>query len=410
MKRPAIILHWVIAGLLVICLVTPPPICLGEETTTLEPLFSVHLKHEFPESKKTFEEVKNLILKNYYSNDITEEALYWAAIHGMLRHISPPKTPELGQIWTAEEYDKIYLSRQGQQVSLGFKSTFTPETGILTVTDVLSNSPAAPILLPFDRILRIDDQALKGKTLQEINELIEGKEDSEVSLTVNRDINIFKITLKRKKFATETLIVSRLTDSIALVEIKEFTADISKHLKAELNRLKAGGIQKLIIDLRNNSGGVFIESLRIVELFLPPKHILLRTYQRDTRIQNYVSENAEPFTFDVAVLVNRKTASSAEILASALQDHKKALIIGTRSFGKGVFEKTFKLDNDFRVKFITGAMYSPKGFSWQDKGITPDFLVQQDDKTLAALLKMEAKERFHKDVAMITAYKLLLRP
>jgi len=200
-----------------------------------------------------------------------------------------------------------------------------------------------------------------------------------------------------------------LTDTIALVEIKKFTADMSKKLKVELTKLKDKGFKGLIIDLRNNTGGVFVESLRIAELFLQEKRILLRTLQRKTKLQNYVSVNKEPFEFDVAILVNPQTASSAEILASALQDQEKALIIGTRTYGKGVFEKTHALKNEFRVKFITGAMYSPKGRSWQGKGITPDFLVEQDEKTLGTLLKMEVKQRFHKDVAMITAYKLLTR-
>ena len=193
------------------------------------------------------------------------------------------------------------------------------------------------------------------------------------------------------------------------MEIKRFTAKLSNKLKDELTKLKDKDFQKLIIDLRNNPGGVFAESLRMVELFLPEKRILLRTFQRAQKLQNYVSVNTQPFGFDIAVLVNPQTASSAEILASALQDHRKALVIGTKTFGKGVFEKTFKLNNDFHVKFITGAMYSPKGSSWQGRGLTPDFLIKQDDKTLAALLKMEVEQRFRKDVAMITAYKLLMR-
>lgn len=379
------------------------------EKTTFKPLFPVGLNHDFPESKKTFEEVKNLIMQHYYSDEITEDALYWAAIKGMLRHISPSKEPELAKIWTAEEYEKIYLSRQGNQVSIGIKSTFNLKEGRLTVTEVLPNSPADSILKPFDHILRIDSQALKGKTLQELNALLDGDEGTEVTLTVNRDIQIFDITLKRRKFEAETLIISRLTDDIALVEIKRFTANLSKKLKDKLSRLREKGFHKLIIDLRNNPGGVFAESLRMVELFLPEKRILLRTFQRAQKLQNYVSVNTQPFGFDIAVLVNPQTASSAEILASALQDHRKAVVIGTKTFGKGVFEKTFKLNNDFHVKFITGAMYSPKGSSWQGRGLTPDFLIKQDDKTLAALLKMEVEQRFRKDVAMITAYKLLMR-
>jgi len=397
------------AGLVFLFTALVLPLCLAGDETTINPLFPVRLEHEFSRPQEIFEDVKQLILKHYYSEDITEEVLYWAGIKGMLRHISPPKNPELSQIWTADEYAKILDTLQGVKISLGIKSSFNPGEGSLTVTEVLVGSSAESILRPFDRILRIDSEPLKGKSLRELNALLEGEAETEVKLTVNRDIKTFDVILKRRKLETKTLAVTRLTDKIALVEIKHFTAGLFQKLKDALEKLRKEEFQGLIIDLRNNTGGVFGESLRIVELFLPEKRILLRTYQRETRLQNYVSVNKEPFEFDIAILVNRKTASSAEILASALQDNQKAFIVGTRTFGKGVFEKTFTLENHFRVKFITGAMYSPKGRSWQTTGITPDFLVEQDEKTISNLFKMEPKQRLNKDVSMITAYKLLIR-
>ena len=383
------------------------PWCPAQEQTTFKPLFPVRIGYEFPQAKETFEEVKDLILKYYYTDKINEETLYWAAIHGILRHISPPENPELSKIWSPEEYNKIEQTLKGVQVSIGIKSTFNPQEGSLTIAEVLLNSPAESILKPFDRIMRIDSQPIKGKTIDEVNALLKGEEETKVKLTVIRDINVFDVTIKRLNFETQSLIVTRLTDNVALVEMKKFTADISQKLRSELEELRREGFSALIIDLRNNTGGVLAEALRVVELFLPEKSILMKTVQRETNLQNYVSVNKDPFVFDLAVLVNPNTGSSAEVVASSLQDHQKALIIGSRTYGKGVFEKTTTLKNNFRVKFITGAMYSPKGNTWQSKGVTPDFLVEQDDKTLAALFKMEPGERLRKDVAMITAYKVL---
>jgi len=396
-------------GLVLLILIYPGPWCAAAEQSAFKPLFPVRIEHEFPEAKETFEKIKDLILEHYYCNDINEEALYWAAIQGMLRHISPPENHDLAKIWTPDEYDKILQTLKGVQISIGIQSSFNPHEGSLTVTEVMPGSPAESILRPLDRILRIDSLPLKSKSLDELNALLSGQEESKVTLTVNRDIKVFDVTIKRRKFEIKDLIVSRLTDAIALVEIKNFSVNISDKLKKELQKLHDDGYRGLIIDLRNNTGGVFKESLRTVELFLPDKRILLRTLQRKTGLQNYVSVNTAPFEFDMAILVNRNTASSAEILASALQDNQKALIIGTRTFGKGVFEQTFTLKNKYRVKFITGAIYSPAGRTWQGKGIVPDFLVEQDDTSLARLFRMEAKNRFHVDVAMITAYKLLKR-
>jgi carboxyl-terminal processing protease len=398
---------YILRTLLLLIIICTASLSYAENDKQLEPLFPVELDHEFPDAAETFEDIKKLILENYYSEDINEEALYWAAIQGMLRHISPPENRELAKIWTPEEYQKILDSLKGEQVSIGIKSSFNANDGSLTVTEVMPGSPAENILMKYDRILKVDSTLLKGMSVKELNKLLDGEEGSEVTLTINRGTQIFDVTIKRKRFETENLIVTRLSDAIALVEIKRFTSGMSEKLKEELAGLKDDGFNKLVIDLRNNQGGVFIEPLKMLELFLGQKNILLRTYRRKTRNQNYVSTNTEPYPFEMAVLVNGKTASSAEILAGSLRDHQKAMIIGTKTYGKGVFEKTYTVKNDFRVKFITGVMYTPKGKAWQGKGLLPDFMVDQSDKQLKELLKLDINTRLQKDIGLITALKLL---
>ena len=400
------VLKWLCATTVLFVLGNPAR-CFSETQHKFNPLFPIGLEHEFVEPEKTFEEVKQLILNHYYSEEITEQALYWAAIQGMLRHISPPDLPDLAKIWTKDQYGEILNSIKGEQVSIGIKSTFNPKEGSLTVTEVLPDSPAELILKPYDRILRIDSKPLIGKSLSQISEMLNGKVKTSVELTVNRDVKVFDVTLTYERFSAQNLIVTRINDETALVEIKNFVDNISAEFKTALGVLENSNTKSLIIDLRNNPGGLLIEALRMTELFLAEKDIVLRTLKRETNLQNYVSTNKIPYPFKIAILVNHKTASSAEVLASALQDHNKALVVGTRTFGKGVFENTFTLKNQHRVKFITGAMFSPKGRTWQSRGITPDFWVEQEEKTLSALLRLTPGERFLKDVAIITAYKLL---
>ncbi|GBE40672.1 putative CtpA-like serine protease [bacterium BMS3Bbin09] len=325
----------------------------------------------------------------------------------MLRHISPPKQKDLATIWTSSEYQKILDGLKGKQVSLGFKSSFNANDGSLTVTEVLPDSPAESVLELHDRILKINSNELKGMSLHELNALLEGDEGSKVTLTVNRGLDILDLTIKLEKFETENIVVTKLADSIAVVQIKRFTTDIPQNLKDALIKLKKENFGRLILDLRNNQGGLFMEALKTAELFLPENHVLLRTYDRKKELQNYVSANQEPLEFETVILVNEMTASSAEILATSLQDHNKALIVGTSTFGKGVFETTYTTENGFRVKFITGTMYSPKGRSWQNKGILPDFFVKQDNKILSKLMKMDMKDRLPMDTALLTAIKLL---
>ena len=382
---------------------------MAADQNAYKPLFKVRIDHAFEDPQKSFEELKDLILQNYYTQDLDEASLYWGAAEGMLRRISPPDNPDLCKIWTSGQYEKIVDSLKGEQVSLGIKSTFNPNDGSLTVTEVVAGGPSQNTLEPLDRILRINGSDLKGKSLDEINAMVSGEENRRIDLTVNRDIEVFDVTIALKRFDPPALVVTRLEPGLALVELRSFTADLSKALRAELDTLRHEKVTSLILDLRNNPGGVFVESLRIAEFFVPKDSVLLRTLQRDTDLKNYVSVNAAPFAFDLALLVNPKTASSAEILTACLQDHQKAIVIGARTYGKGIFEKTFELQNHTRVKLITGAMYSPKGVCWHGKGIAPDFLVEQDEATLSALLRLPASQRLPKDVAMITATKLLKR-
>lgn len=375
--------------------------------TKVQPLFPVKLEHEFPAAKETFEEVRKLILENYYTPEITEEALYWAAIEGMLRHVSPRDNPELGKIWTAQEYEKILQSLEGVDVSLGLKSSFNANDGSLTVNEVLPNSPAEGIVLPYDRILKIDGQILKGKSVADINKLMNGPADSDVILTINREVKLFDIRLTRVKFETQNLFVYQLTPKVALVELRYFSQGISDKLHEELIKLRSNGTEAIVLDLRNNSGGVFGEALKVCHLLVPERGIVLRTYNQQESLKNYASGNAEPFDFKIAVLANGGTASAAEIVLGALRDQKKAFVIGSKTFGKGVFERTFTLENEFRVKFITGAMYTPTGVAWQGKGLAPDFLVEQDAATVTALQKADLKTRLARDVALITALKLI---
>ncbi|ACL05591.1 C-terminal processing peptidase [Desulfatibacillum aliphaticivorans] len=402
-KRPLVFLVAAISILLIAC---PSP---AGTDSAFEPLFPIELKHDFPQAQKTFQEAKDLILANYYTAGISEDALYWAAIQGMLRYISPPKNPELAKIWTAEQYEHILESLTGVQVSLGFQSTFKPKEGSLDVEEVSPGSPAADILQPLDRILRINKTPLKGKSVAEVQALLAGEEGDQVELTVNRDIKIFNVTLTHEKVEAENVKATPLDNSVALLEIKRFSAGLSDKLAEELGALEEQGITRLIIDMRDNPGGVFMQALACAELFLPEKAVVLRTLKRDTQKANYISNNKNPFNFECIILVNQRTASSAEILAASLRDNGKAVIVGTRTYGKGVFEKTFTLENGCRLKFITGAMYSPGMQSWQGRGLAPDFLVEQDEKTLAALRKLPPAQRMKKDVALITAHKLLLR-
>lgn len=372
-----------------------------------KPLFDITTKYD-AKGEASFQQVKELILEHYYYNGLSTDDLYWAAIKGMLTHISPPETPNLAALWTDEEYEQILNSLKGQQVSLGFNSTFNSNDGSLTVTAITEGSGAEGKLQPLDRILRIDNQELKGKSLDEINQLLDGPIGSEARLKAIRDITIFDVYLTRDTLKTENLIVTTIPGkNIALIEVKSVTVGIANQLKGELEKLKASGVQSIILDFRNNSGGVLNEGVNISKLFMNEGDIVLRTQSSAKGILNYVASEHGFTDFNIAALINENTASSSEIVVSALRDHNRAIIIGKKTFGKGVIETTYTLENNYRVKFITNAMYSPKGISWQTVGLLPDFFVDQSQDAYNQIVKSSIENRMRSDLHLTTAIKLL---
>ncbi len=381
----------------------------AENNTTMAPFFPIKTKQPFPESGQSFDQVRELLLNNYYSADLTEDALYLAAVQGMLRFVSPPGNPELAKIWSPSEYLTIMDRLQGESVSLGIKTTFNPNDGSLTVTDIMENSPAAGILAINDRILRIGAAPLRGKDISALNKMLDGPEGEKINLTINRDIKVFEVNLVRRRFDMRELIVNRLADGILLVEIKKISTNISAKLREELGKYPLASLSGIVLDLRDNPGGLLQEGLRTAEIFLAAKSIILRTVEQKNGLKNYISSNEDPVNLPMTVLINGKTASAAEVIAAALQEHGRALLVGTRTYGKSIAETTYPLANGYHVKFITNGMYSPRGKAWQDKGVLPDFFVNQDNIAVEDLLKLDMNDRLRRDVPLITALKLLKR-
>lgn len=400
-----------VLGLMAVLLVATGPAFSQSNPTTPKksqpPLYKIALDDAFPDAKTAFEEAKKIILENYYSADITEEALYWAAIKGMLRHISPPFNPEHNKLVKPEEHEKFTQALAGKTVSIGIKASFNQKDGSLTVEEVIPSSPADGILEPFDRILRVDGETLAGKASDEVNKLLDGAPDTRVVLTVVRDIKVFDVALKRREYKVPSLKVFELPEKIAVVELKKMTENIAAELKTELERLKTAGIQKVILDLRGNPGGSLKDTLKLADLFLAPKSVTLRIVTHATDHQRVVTSDPDVYQLQLAVLVNHNTASSCEVLTAALKDHKIAKVIGTKTYGKAFIDRQFPLPNKFQVQITTGIMYSPLGKTWYLNGIVPDIEVKQEPQVYNELAKVEPAKRLDRDEPLASAYNYL---
>jgi len=374
---------------------------------TAKPLFPVVLAQPFPHASAAFDQTRTLILQNYYSTTVTEEALYHAAIRGMLRHISPPEDPERAMLWSPESFHTVSNKLYSLRVSLGIRSTYNQHDGALTVTSVATGSPAEGRLQRHDRIMRVDGTALKGQTLAAIRDSLSGVAGKTVRLTIVRDIMIREIELTLAPFEVIEHAVRLLPDGVGYVRIKRMTKGISVKVKAAIEVLRSRGARALVIDLRENSGGVFAEGLRVAELFVRKGVPLLHSLGKGSKVHSYRAGNEAPFTGPLALLVDSSTASAAEMVAAALARRQGTLLVGDTTFGKGVLEQTFTLDNDYRVKFIVGALYGPTGRSWQSRGISPSVLTK-DTSSPDNYLQLAPSEWLNKDTALRAAWQFLI--
>ena len=399
---------WHVAAAATLLLALPGGAQKSPATQNVPPLYGVRIDHEFPDPDQTFQEVRKLILENYYTTEIDDKSLLWAAIQGMLAHISPEENKKLAAIWTPAQYAKIRDSLEGVQHSIGIKSSFNAQDGSLTVTDVFHGGPSESLLLPYDRILRIDGIALKGMPVSEIDSLLRGDPGSRVSLKVVRDLAVFDMAIERAKVKVDNLAAAVLPGGIAYYHLVTFSEGVSADLGAKIEELDAESCAGVILDLRDNSGGVFSEALKSAELFVKEKASLMRIVRRG-KVQNYVSANKTPLSLPIAVLVNQKSASCSEITAAALRDSAGAVLIGTRTFGKASMEKTLTLASDYRVRLTNAALYSPKGQSWHKKGLLPDFPVEQDAALFAKTRRLSVKDRLANDMQLSVARRVLVR-
>ena len=380
--------------------------CAGAPAQEFAPLFPVSPPQPFPDPERSFEEVRRLILDHYYSDDVNAEALWWAATRGMLRAVSPPEDPERATLWPPAAWSRVEEDLRGVRHASGISSTFNPADASLTVTAVEPDSPADGLLRPWDRILRIDGRPLEGLGAAAIESLLHGGEGEQVALDVVRGLEVLEVALRFTAYRHDQVLAQALPDGVLYTRLRGLSLGASGTLAAALaaHPREPGQPLSLVLDLRDNGGGVFVEGLRVAELFLPRNSILVRSVRRVEGLQNYVSANDGPVPARVAVLINPRTGSAAEAVAAALQSHGVATLVGQPSFGKATMEQTFTLSNDFRVKFIVGALYDPRGRSWQGKGLQPDLRVEAP-----APLPPEVTpgERLRRDAAVAAAWHLL---
>jgi carboxyl-terminal processing protease len=329
-----------------------------------------------------------------YVDEVTDEQLIEAAINGMLTALDPHS----GYL-NARKFDEMRVQTQGAFGGLGIEVTM--EGGLVKVVSPIDDTPAAQAgLEPGDLITHIDGDQVLGMTLAEAVDRMRGAVGTQIRLTIRRAAKEpFDVTLTRAVVKIRS-VRSRLEGKIGYLRISSFTEQTENGLKQEIAALseKAGGsLQGIVLDLRNNPGGLLSQAVAVADSFLDQGEIVSTRARKTEDAQRF---NARPGDIanglPIVVLINAGSASASEIVAGALQDHGRAILLGTKSFGKGSVQTIVPLTGHGAMRLTTARYYTPAGRSIQAVGIEPDIVVEQ--ARIEALEQNEERERRESDL------------
>lgn len=354
-----------------------------------EPAISTSLPVE---ELRSFSEVFGRI-KSDYVEPVTDKKLITDAIAGMLNGLDPHSA-----YLNADAFKELQVGTHGEFGGLGLEVGM--ENGILKVISPIEDTPAYQAgIKPGDFIIEIDHTLIKGMALNEAVKRMRGKPGSKIVLTIIRkgDPKPFEVTLIRAVIKVKSVKFKSLEPGFGYVRITQFQEMTGQNLASALETLvkeNKGPLKGLVLDLRNDPGGLLTGAVAVSSAFLPNNALVVYTdgrtndskmrltanpdnYLRSSNDKNYMKNvPASIKSVPLIVLVNAGTASASEIVAGALQDHKRAVIMGERTFGKGSVQTVLPLGNGTGIKLTTARYYTPGGRSIQAKGIEPDILVE----------------------------------
>lgn len=345
------------------------------------------------------------IIDKYYLFDEDATKVEDWIYKGMMYGLNDPYTT----YYTAEEYQKLSEDTEGEYHGIGVMISQNRSTGVITVIKVFKDTPAAEAgMRPGDVLYKVGDMEVTGMDMDIlVKDYIKGKDGSEVALTVFRQDEGEYVDLKmeRRNVTVQTVEYQMLEDHVGYIAVSQFDVVTADQFKAAVDDLEKQGMKKLLVDLRNNPGGVLDTVVGMLDYILPDDLIiegdknLVRTNTEATLLvymadkngkggQEYASDG-HSLDIPMAVLVNGESASASEVFTGAMKDYGRATVVGTKTFGKGIVQNLIPLDNGTAIKMTTAHYYTPSGFDLHGKGIEPDVEVE---------LKEELKNQITVDV------------
>jgi carboxyl-terminal processing protease len=324
-----------------------------------------------------FIKVLDLIERNYVDK-VDSEELTNNAIEGMLKTLDP-----YSAYLSPERYKELEIGTSGEFGGVGMEVAV--ENGVLKVISPIEGSPADIAgIKPGDLITEIDGKSTRGMVVYDAVKLLRGPKGSNVTITITREGEGSKdITLTRDVIRIKSVKYKLLDDGIGYIKVSQFQENVSNELTDALSKLEldnGGSLRGLVLDLRNNPGGLLDEAIKVTDEFIDKGLIVsVRGRASNQSKEYYATKGESKRDLSLVVLVNKGSASASEVVAEALQDSKRATIVGSKTFGKGSVQTIIQLDDGSGLKLTTAKFYAPSGRSISDVGVMPDIIVEDDE-------------------------------
>lgn len=312
--------------------------------------------------------------KANYVEEVSDKQLIEAAINGMLTSLDPHSS-------YLDEKDFKYMNEQTSGKFGGLGIEITMEQGVVKIVSPIDDTPAFKAgLKPGDYITHIDGETIIGMSLNEAVDKMRGKPGTKVKLTIRRiNEKPFDVTLKREEIKTQSVKTDIKDDDVFYIRIGSFSEDVDTDIKKAFEKVQKNRkepLKGIVLDVRNNPGGLLDQAVAVSSLFLDQGEVVSTRARNEEDTLRYSAKGKDITNgMPIVVIINNGSASASEIVAGALQDHKRAVIIGEKSFGKGSVQTVVPLGDYGAMRLTTAKYYTPSGRSIQATGIEPDIVV-----------------------------------
>ena len=338
------------------------------------------------------------IIDKYYIGKVDEEKLKEGAIKGYIEGLDDPYSEYISK----EEMEEYMEQTNGNFVGIGIYMTKDLENDRVVILSTIKNSPAEKAgLQAGDLIISVDGTEYKADDMTEASNKIKGEENTTVELEILRNGQKLSFEIKREKVKVNEIETEVLESNIGYMNISSFDEETGADFKEKFEQLQQKNITSLIIDLRNNGGGIVDEALEIAECIADKGSILLYEINKENEEEIIKSEEDPIVNIPVILLVNENTASSSEILAGALKDLGKAKIVGTKTYGKGVIQTLLSLKDGSGIKITSAEYLTPNKNKINEIGIEPDYVVELPDGVDVLEVERENDTQLEKAIELL---------